>query len=467
MPETVSESSFFFIPIRLSWLKNMLFLSVAKPEIPCGPYGVELRLDLMENVDVKRIADLVHQAPAVIMLTVRKPSQGGKFAGNESERKTLIETLLALKPAFFDLEEEMDPAFLQNYPNTKCIVSYHNFQGVPEDLEVIYDRMQKYGAFGYKLAVKVYSTVEALKMLIFAKTHSNVSAICMGEAGEFARVLGPVVGNQVHYACATPEEKTAPGQLTVRELTEIYHFSSLNQQTSIYGLIGNPVVHSVGHLHHNGVFRKRNVNAVYVKMALEEKELAEFFVLAKKIGIKGLSVTAPLKEKVLPFLDETTWEARQIGAVNTLLFRDGKIYGTNTDGMGALDAIEKRGAVKGKIVVLLGAGGAARAIAFEAKRRGAEVLILNRTMVRAEAVAADLGCQAAEAMPFMYDIVVNCASGPVGIEIKEGTLAMDVVYHPKETEFLKMALSRGCQIVYGEEMFLNQAAYQTAYWLND
>lgn len=292
----------------------------------------------------------------------------------------------------------------------------------------------------------------------------------MGEKGKFARVLGPIAGNLIDYASLDSEEQTGPGQLTVSEWIDVYRYPSLNTHTSIYGLIGDPVEKSPGHLYHNAVFRERHLNAVYVKMNVKPEELSEFIPLATQIGIRGLSVTIPLKEKILPFLDEIEPAAKQIGAVNTLLFKNRQILGTNTDGLGALDAIEKKALVHGKKVVLLGAGGAARGIAFEARARGAEVWVLNRTVQRAKELAADLGCEAGglDEVPGDYDILINCSPDPMPIDpqkMRPNTLAMDIVYFPRETDFLKEASLKKCQIVYGEEMFLNQAARQTAFWI--
>ncbi len=457
----------------------MLFLSTARLESAqraCSQgCAAELRLDLMRHIDIERIAHFLHCSASPVMITIRKASQGGGFQGSEREREALIQKILAFEPPFFDLEYDMNPCFLREaiatHPRTKFILSYHDFQKTPTDLENIYRSMQKYAAFSYKIAAMAHSTNDALKMLLFVTTHPNTSAICMGEKGEFARVLAPIAGNLVGYASLDAEEKTAPGQLTLAELRDIYHYSSLNRETAIYGLIGNPVAQSRGHLYHNAVFQQRGLNAVYVKMIVQPEELSEFIPLAAAIGIRGLSVTMPLKEKILPFLDAMEPAAQRRGAINTLLLKNAQIIGANTDGAGALDAIEKQILVRGKKIVLLGAGGAARGIAFEAKERGAEVLILNRTVLRAKELAADLGCEAGhlDEVPDDYDILVNCSPDPMPIDpqkIKPHTLAMDVVYVPRDTPFLLAASSKKCRIVYGEEMFSNQAARQTALWMD-
>jgi len=456
----------------------MLFISLSHlaipKELPSAVEGMELRLDLLTKVGLDEIKEFLHTSPLPVMLTLRKASQGGKFLGTEAEREKWIERLLALEPPFFDLEGDMRPAFLEaaakHHPKTRFVLSHHDFEKTPENLDEIYQSLSRYSPFTCKIAAMANSANDALRMLLFVKKHQTVSGICMGEKGAFARVLGKVAGNRIDYAVLQGHEPTAPGQITVQDLVEIYRYPSLNKNTSIYGLIGNPIAKSPGHIHHNGVFRKLHVNALYIKMIVNPEELEDFLHYAKEIEIRGLSVTIPLKEKILPFVDEIDAKTSQIGAVNTLLFEEGRIYGTNTDGAGALDAIEKYTSVKDKKVVLLGAGGAARGIAFEAHARGARILILNRTLSRAEELASTVGAAAGglDDIPSDADILINCSPDPMPVDpnkIPSKALVMDIVIVPRETPFLKASLSRGCRVIYGEEMFLNQAEGQIKFWL--
>ena len=434
----------------------MLFAAIGHPdllrEIPPGVDGVELRVDLFpEMIDISAVKLPVMIAP-----------------GNLPQDR--IEELLKLDPPFFDLRHNLPEAFLQKavreHPKTKFILSYHNFDETPEDLEKIYEKMARIPAFTYKIAALANSANDALRMLLLTKKHPKVSAITMGDWGQFGRVLGKVYGNVINFACVGEQAKTAPGQLSAFDLMKIYRFRSLNKDTKVYGLIGDPVDKSQGHFYHNEVFEKRHQNAVYVKMRVTELET--FFKLAKELDFRGLSVTMPLKEEVLPYLDSIDPKAEQIGAVNTLRINEGKIFGTNTDGIGALDAIEKRGKVAGKQIVILGAGGAARAIAFEAHWRGANMLILNRTVERAQQLAKAVGCQFGELtdMPPFYDVLINCSPELVDVPFVPSALVMDVVYVPRETPFLKKAKEVGCEVIFGEEMFWNQAAAQSQLWIS-
>lgn len=407
----------------------MLFASFANAptsEDLIGIDGVELRLDLFAFWDISFLKSLMETISIPVMLTLREGTQ------------QQIHQCLQLKPDYFDLDVQ-DKFPIENYPDTRWIISYHHFTNTPTDLENIYAMLKKRKAFAYKIACFANSTNDALRMLLFSKKHSDLSVICMGEKGEWARVLGPVVGNVIDYACV--QDKTAPGQLTVSEMLNIYRYRILNQKTALYGLIGDPIKHSIGHIYHNARFE---TNAVYVKMIVKAEELKGFFPLAEELGFQGLSVTMPLKTAVLPFVKT------ECDSVNTIRLKDR--VGISTDGIGALDAI---GEVNGKVVLILGAGGAALSIAEVAKKRGAIVWIHNRT-------AKNLNYQMG--VPTHYDIVINCT--PQGDEsfLKPGIIAMDIVYVPKETNFLKRAKQLGCRVVYGEEMFFNQAAAQREFW---
>jgi 3-dehydroquinate dehydratase/shikimate dehydrogenase len=430
----------------------MLFCSVKDTAMPAN-IPVELRLDLWPHIDLAIVKQIVHRQP--VLLTVRSQAHGGKFQGSETQREALLEELIALGPAFMDLEYDMRPGFLQAMiSRAQCILSYHNRHEVPADLENIYQQMQYYDAFTYKIAAQASSTSEALRLLLFAKTHARCCGIAMGKGVSFARVLGPIVGNCIGYA--SHQEECAPGQLTLAELYALYRYPTLNRATAIYGLIGDPIEQSIGHLYHNAQLH----GAVYVKMTVTPEELSTFIPLAKALGVRGLSVTAPLKEAIIPFVDVLD---SKMGAVNTLRFDDGRIVGTNTDGAGALDAIEKRESVTGKTIVLLGAGGVARSIAFEAKVRGAFVHVLSRTVSKAEKFAADMGCKIG--LPSRTDILVNCMPEAPPVDFHPEMLVMDCVYVPPLTPFLRAAAQKGCRIVSGEELFFNQAARQIAFWM--
>lgn len=347
-------------------------------------------------------------------------------------------------------------------PTGKVIVSYHNYDETP-DLEAVLQMLKEAHpqAHFYKIATMACSTLDSLRMLKFLQSHPNIIGLCMGDLGMLTRICAPVFQVPLMYAPLHEEDKNAPGQLLASQLCEIYHFRSLNSETKILGLIGDPVYRSIGHLFHNDIFRTQKRNAVYVKMNIKPEELSEFFSSIKNLPFAGLSVTAPLKETVIPFIDEIDPNAKAIGAVNTLAFRKGKIYGYNTDGDAALDVL---GDVRNKTLVVLGAGGAAKAIIYTAIKRHCNVVIVNRTPEKAEELAHFMGCKWSAIVP-PYDILVNTTSASMPIDAREilpGKIIMDVAVY--ETEFLKEAQRKGCVVINGFPMFFQQALAQQAIW---
>ncbi|MDE3055609.1 MAG: shikimate dehydrogenase [Verrucomicrobiota bacterium] len=448
----------------------MLFCSLKTYEIPelvrKSQIGIELRLDLMPSLNLQKTKEFLERAGVPVLCTLRK-----KDDISEETREEKIEELLALNPTFFDLEMDLREEFLRRvlhaYQKTKIILSHHDWQGVPSNLDALYKKMASFDAFAYKIAATPSSVPETLRFLSQTKRYPRLSLIAMGMERQWSRVVGGVMGNALAYAGG---EEIAPGQLTLKEMVETYRYLSLQKKTRIYALIGNPITKSRGHLYHNAFFGKQGIDALYVKIALPPEELEEFLVLAPELGFFGCSVTMPLKEKVLPFIDALDAEAATIGAVNTLKWEGRCLFGTNTDGKGALDALEEKLMVAGKRIVLLGAGGAARAIAFEAKRRGADVLLLNRTQERARGVAEELGVQWASlsAIKEEYDAVVNCTPDPMPVEasdLQEGKVTMDISITP--TPFLEAAFKKASPLVYGEEMFVRQAARQSHFWFGE
>nr|NGX38471.1 Shikimate dehydrogenase (NADP(+)) [Chlamydiota bacterium] len=243
-------------------------------------------------------------------------------------------------------------------------------------------------------------------------------------------------------------KEAAPGQLQAQELIETYNFHDHDANTEIYGLIGNPLEQSPSHQMHNAFFKKKRINAVYVKMPLLEEELPLFFKLAKQLRIRGLSVTMPFKEKLFDYIDCV--EEKAIGAVNTLIL-DEKITGANTDGQGALDAI---GDVANKRCVIIGDGGASKAIAFEAKRRGAHITIISRRAQNLENIPE-------------YDILINTTPVACPIDLSEllpRRVVMDINVLHTTTPFMLRAKALGCRLIYGLEMFERQAHGQFLRW---
>ena len=280
------------------------------------------------------------------------------------------------------------------------------------------------------------------------------------------------------YAFWDSSQATASGQLPLQDLTTTYHYRQLNSSTKIYALLGDPVHLSVGHIFHNRAIEIMGKNAVYIKLRVTAAELPAAMVLLRQLPIGGLSITMPLKETVVPLLDELSPDAQAIQAVNTVV-RGQQWIGWNTDGLGAMQALSEQCSLAGQTIIVLGAGGAARAIAYAALARGAKIIILNRSIAKAKILADELGCEAyaLEVFPALkeYTLCINTLpesafqdpsmqaiwqSNP----ILPGTVVMDIVYQPLETTFLRAAKAAGCVCIPGFKMYIAQALLQIQHW---
>lgn len=427
----------------------------------------EIRLDCFERGDLKRLSELPRELP--LIFTFRKKTHGGACELEEAKRLELFAKCLKANPEYCDIETDTELSFFEDvkktHPKIKIIGSFHDLEKMPP-LEETLDRMRKPLVAHYKLAVLAQSASDALKLLLFAKDHDNLTCIGLGEHGTITRILGPLFGSEFCYA---PLEKDDAlfGQVPLFDLHEIYRFRTLSPKTRIYGLIGHPIEKSVGHLFHNKSFPK---DAVYVKIDLDVPELPLFFSLIRKLPFSGLSITMPLKELLGKFLTSVEPDAAVIGSINTLKIEEEHWHGFNTDGKGALNALEGRCKVKGKHVVVLGAGGSARAIVYEAIRKGAKVTVLNRTEARREALAKEFGCDAAgleELGNLSFDILINSIPTDLFFDAKElppKAIVMDIVYWEKETPLLKLGRERGCTCIGGMKMFEEQALLQQKIW---
>jgi 3-dehydroquinate dehydratase / shikimate dehydrogenase len=436
----------------------------------------ELRLDLLDHFSMENLSNLRKEIQKPLIFTLRKKQQGGNYRGSEEERLQEIGRLAQLSPTYFDLEYDISHHFAKEmaakFPEIKFIISYHDFTHTPADLESLLKQLRTLPAHLYKIACHARTTNDSLRMLDLVRRNAPLLGMCMGERGEVTRLLAPIVGSPWIFAYHAPQQKTAPGQLSAEELRFPYAAPSFDRGSAIYGLIGGSVANSISHFTHNQVMRTFHLNAIYVKMGVERRELSTFFSLAKQMGIQGLSVTMPLKEEVIPFLDHLDPYAEKIGAVNTLLFQKGKWIGFNTDGKGALDAIEAKIKVRGKKVVILGAGGAARAISYEAAARGAHVCLLNRTQERAIRLAKEFKMEGGGLNRIEkegYDLLINTTPNPLPIPkemIRPYTFIMDIKTFPKMTPFLEEAKKKKCHLIFGYEMFIRQAVEQFHIWFD-
>ncbi len=445
--------------------------------------AAEIRLDRWEPSDWSQLALLKEKACLPLLFTFRKQEQGGRRLISETKRLELYEEALSLLPAFADIETDTDPLFIervkQKYPQISLIGSFHDFEKTPDDLLSLFHWMQPARFNMVKISVHALSTLDLMRLMVFAKEMSPkwpLSCIAMGECGQPSRVLGPIVGNVLHYT-SLQDSVNSLYQYSLDTLEKLYHFSHLTPKTKIYALLGDPVEASRGHLFHNEIFHREGIHAIYIKLRLGANDLPAFLDLAKKLPFAGFSITMPLKEAIFPLLTRIDPKASLIGAVNTVVVQGSDLIGLNTDAPAALFALEMHGKVQGKKIAILGAGGSARAIAYEAMQRGAEVALFNRTSARGEKIARDFGCKAYALDAFSahpYDILVNtippdsCGSLPIlATEILPQALVMDINPVSLSSPFLQAARERKCRCIDGDAMFeeqgrLQQMAFQQA-----
>ena len=444
-----------------------------------GAQLVELRVDYI-NGDVG-ISRLLRDRPCPVILTCRREKDGGKYTGSEESRLMMIRTAIGEGVDYIDLEDDIADK-IPRFGKTKRIISYHNFNKTPSDLAKLHAKLSKLDPDIIKIATIANDPHDNIRMLKLSQEGAIPTvAICMGDIGTPSRILAGRFGAPFTYATFHQERAMAPGQLSYQQMTEIYHYEKINRETLVFGVIADPIGHSMSPHIHNAAFASTGKNAVYVPFRVPRTSLKRFISEASSLGIEGLSVTIPHKEAVMPLLSEVDKSAKGIGAVNTVCFKGNTIKGYNTDCKAALDSLVKvmppspnnDSPLKNKTVLILGAGGAARSITYGLRNQGATVVIANRTLDRSEALAKEFSCKTIEwDARYMVnaDIVINCT--PIGMHpnvdetpysrrhLKPSMIVFDTVYNPESTLLVKEARNQNCRVVTGVEMFVRQAAFQ-------
>jgi 3-dehydroquinate dehydratase / shikimate dehydrogenase len=460
--------------------RHKMMIAELEEAVKRGAAFIELRLDfLAKAVDFKRLLPL-KKCPWVA--TLRRREDGGRWTGTEPERKTIMRQAIVGGFDWVDLETDIADE-IRRFGNVKRIISYHNLAETPADLEDIYAKMCKQDGDVYKIAVAAQSPADNMRVLkIIENAAKPTVGHCMGEMGFPSRVLSLKYGAPFTYAAFNKERGIAPGLPSMIELKKHYHVDSIDGDTLVFGLIGDPVAHSFSPLLHNQMFRRNGINAVYVPFRVPRGELLPLIQHFEAVPVKGYSVTIPHKEGAAALAKETDARVKETGAANTLVKRDGGYHAWNTDYQAALESIQSNLPVgedgqKRELnqchALVLGAGGAARAVAHALHRAGAHLHIASRTLDRAQTLAREVDGKAHDweaRNSINCDVVVNCT--PVGMHpnvddspihgssLKPGMLVFDTVYNPESTMLIKDARDRGCVVVTGVEMFVRQAALQ-------
>ena len=447
---------------------------------------LEFRLDYLPKPaeGISEIHRFLYELGEVTAIaTCRRAPNGGKFKGSIHAEIEVLQKAIEAGCDLIDIEietaEELKPAELERIRSMGAglIISHHDFKATG-DLDKTFERIQKFRPDYMKVVSTATCLADNVKMMRFLERTSdraNMIGICMGEQGLISRVLGVRAGSVFTFASASPGEETGPGQVAARALHEIYRIDEVSPATRVYGVVGNPVAHSLSPLIQNLAFRRETVNAVF--LALQATDMEDVLTLVREIPLHGLAVTMPFKGAILKHLANTDNLSEKIGACNTVVRSlEGKLYGFNTDVAAILRPLERRLPMRGARVLVIGAGGAARAAVFGLKEKGAEVTIVNRTPEAAQKLARQAKARTIkyeQLAKASFDVIVNAT--PIGMrghkqqswlkpEQLNARLVFDMVYNPIETPLLRMAREKGLAVITGVEMFVQQGARQFEIW---
>ena len=446
---------------------------------------LEFRLDYLSKplTALPKLKEfLTDHAGITAIATCRREAAGGKFKGTIAAELDILNKAAASGFQLIDLELESAEAIKHGeYDKLRShgigiILSHHDFSAT-KDLDGIFHRILPFEPEFIKVVSTARTLTDNVTMMHFlerARDQANVVGICMGDHGIISRVLGLRAGSAFTFAAATVGEETGPGQIAARTLMETYRAGQIDAATRIYGVAGNPIKHSLSPIMMNTGFRRETVNAVY--LPLQTNKIGDLLSLVREVPLHGFSVTMPLKQEIMEHLEHTDPLSAKIGAVNTVLRQEGKLYGFNTDVAAVVRPLEKRLQLKGVKVLVLGAGGAARAAVFGLKEKGAEVFILNRTPETGQKLAREAKVKSArrdQLAKSSFDVILNAT--PTGMHgVKPATLlepkeinarlVFDLVYNPIDTPLIRAAREKNIPVITGVEMFVHQGARQFEIW---
>jgi 3-dehydroquinate dehydratase/shikimate dehydrogenase len=447
----------------------------------------ELRLDCLSEAEQAKAATFPDSVDLPLILTHRRKSDGGKATVGEKDRLQTLFDASRGKWAYVDIEGDVKKSDLKfkaadgdkridleadlKARGIRIIRSYHDFEGVPAD---IYGRISRLAAKGDipKVAVTPQNLMDLITLFRIEAELSSIEEkiiVGMGMWGIPSRILYRRTGSMLSF-CSDGE--AAPGQLTARTMSELYRADQIDEKTHIYAIIGNPVYHTASPKIHNPGFAAIRYNAVYVPFLVDR--VRTFFKIAEMLQIRGFSVTVPHKRSVQPYLGRITREVKQIGSCNTVVRIKGMWKGINTDYYGFLAPIADRisdGTIKSALII--GAGGAARAVAWALHNHGVKFTIVNRSQDAARILA--------EQTMSSYDTLENAPrySGSVDLVVQTTTVGMnsdadpvpsyrftgneiayELIYEPRQTTFLSRAKAAGCPTIDGTQMLMEQGKLQ-------
>ncbi|MGD1822394.1 MAG: shikimate dehydrogenase [Pleomorphochaeta sp.] len=451
---------------------------------------VELRLDLLDEGELASAQIFPRLCALPTIATFRRVCDGGTSKLSDKARITkLREIVLQGDFSYVDIEEDVKKSDLKikgendsprfdfenelKHKGIKIIRSFHDMEKLPANLFSLVTKLSKKGDIP-KIAVTPNTIVDVVTLFRINEELKDIKEkiiIGMGDYGVCTRILYKKIGSMLTFAC---EKELAPGQLSAKSLKLLYRADQVNNRTNVYGIIGNPVLHTDSPKIHNPGFDAIHYNAIYVPFLVDK--VRAFFKLAELIKIHGFSVTIPHKRDVLPYLGKITREVKQIGACNTVTRIQGMWKGTNTDYYGFLAPIEKEineNSIKHALVI--GAGGAARAVVWALRNHHVKVTVANRTLEKAKLLASETMSNYIEldnisSLEDSTDLIVQTTMVGMGpyidddilenFSLNKSMIVYDLVYKPRYTKLLKRAQDVDCKVINGCDMLIAQGKLQ-------
>ena len=461
-------------------------LEHARREAEAGETFLEFRLDFVENPcrGAEAIREFLDKySECTVLATCRRHQNHGKFNGSIEEQLAVLDLAVRNGAQAVDIEIETAEASIERLNHfrgrAQVVVSYHNYEATPQ-MDTVVGRMLKVAADAYKIVTTARKPSDNVRVLAAAKAlpKTRMIVLAMGELGFPTRVLSPVFGGIYTYAAPMFAEGTAAGQVSAKYLRHLYRVEKLSRSAKIYGVIADPVRHSISPAVHNRGFQARRIEAVYLPFLVTPAQLRDFFTMAERLPLQGFSVTIPHKQKIIRYLDAVEPLARRIGAVNTVWRKAGKWRGTNTDAAGVTGPLSRLLRLQKASVLIAGNGGAARGAAFALHDAGAKISVVGRNPDRVRALAKICGAE-----PLMreqlegkhFDVVVHAT--PLGMfpHVNEcffngeipGDIVFDMVYNPADTMLIRHAREQNKTVLPGIQMFLEQAVRQFEIWTGE
>jgi 3-dehydroquinate dehydratase/shikimate dehydrogenase len=472
--------------IALGFADPDKLLQQACKEAEAGETFLEFRLDHLRQpkAGMEAVREfLAMHSDCVVLATCRRRQNQGRFNGSVDEQVRLLEAVAAAGAKAVDLEiesAESAPAALAHLRTVgPVIVSYHNFEATPA-VDAVVRRMHRCPADAYKIVTTARKPSDIARLLGLLKPHDKTPIIVfsMGEIGFASRVLSPLHGGLFTYAAPSTAEATAPGQVSAHVMRHLYRFGKLSRTSKVYGVIADPVGHSISPAVHNRAFQARRIDAVYLPFLVPSLYLKDFMTLAADLPVAGFSVTIPHKQKILRLLDAVDPVARRIGAVNTVWRKAGRWRGLNADADAVVAPLSRHLRLAKSSVLLVGNGGAARSAAFALADAGSLLSIVGRNPDRVRALAKACGAEPLlrEQLPKLhFDAVVHATSLGMHPHTSEcffpdripADVVFDLVYNPAETLLIERAREQRKTVIPGLQMFLEQAARQFETWTGE